>query len=122
MVIWLLLSVLFIDQIIKRALLLYAPSSVLINHGMAFGFGSWPIVVVGLVLIAVAGYFLKFQPKMIWLVLVLAIATNLLDRWRTGGVIDYIHLSRLWLNLADLIIVGLLFLIAWLVYITKKDA
>lgn len=87
-----------------------------INQGVAFGTGGPLLTLIGLIFFIVVGAIVKFQQRLHWLSLGLAIGFNLIDRLRVGGVIDYLSLGPWQLNLTDLLISGLTILLVWQLY------
>ncbi|MFH1854816.1 MAG: signal peptidase II [bacterium] len=120
------LVIVFVDQIIKRFLVIKFPSLVLINSNLAFGINfTSPLLlnILAILLFVVVIYF--FQNKKILSVPVVLIlsgaVSNLLDRIFLGGVADYIDF-KIWpsFNLADaLIFSGSVLLVLQL--LKKKD-
>lgn len=87
-----------------------------VNEGVAFGIGGPQLTFIGLIFFIVVGAIVKFQPRLYWLSLGLAIGFNLIDRVRVGGVIDYLSFGPWQLNLTDLLISGLTILLVWQLY------
>lgn len=90
-----------IDQFFKNWLFF---SERVINDGVAFGWWSgWAWSGVGMVLILWLIYRFRWSWWLGWLVV--GSASNLFDRLRVAGVIDYWNLWGLYFNLADVMIV-----------------
>ena len=113
------LGLIVLDQITKFYFLYFQPQLVVINSGGAFSISSgwvyYPFVVV-LVLLLLLVLLIKsnLHKRYPWaVVLVYAGAIgDLIDRFRLGGVVDFINL-RIWpsFNLADaMIVIGFLWL------------
>lgn len=122
-----LVAVLALDQIAKRLVsrsiapgerIAVVPGIHLVhtrNHGVAFGLeaghGALVAVLVGLALLGLLVYFVTHSSRpLIWLATGLLLGGalgNLLDRIRTGSVIDFVQLPLGWppFNLADAAIV-----------------
>ncbi len=107
------LLLLVIDQSLKLWLVHSYPELVSYNSGVAFGLGNGLFVALGLMLLLWSLWQARSLDLRLWLALALASCSNLIDRWRVGAVIDYLKISHLTVNLADLWIVGL---VAWLGY------
>lgn len=90
------------DHIFKIYLL--ATSRAIINQQTALVNLTLPLWA-GPVLFFALGILWHWRPITLWLIIGLAGAANLIDRWRFGGVIDYLTLGPLMLNIADIIIV-----------------
>ncbi len=91
----------FFDQFFK----VWLPSELLvINRGVAFGWWvdvSWFLV--GACLVVWAVYTFKWNWWLVWFVS--GALSNLIDRFRVGGVIDYLEAFGIYFNLADVMIV-----------------
>lgn len=74
------------------------------NVGIAFGLGEPILVWIGLILFLVLLVFTRGKPRSLWISLAIASLSNLIDRVRTGGVIDYLNIGALQLNIADILI------------------
>lgn len=94
------LIVLVLDQGLKFSL-----QDAYLNTGVAFGVGSSWLVGIGLILLVWLGRQYRWQPRFIWVTLAIAFISNLIDRIRLGGIIDYLQLGSLHFNLADVVIV-----------------
>ncbi len=100
------------------------------NHGVAFGLeaGSQPIVtiLVGLALLALLVYFATHASRpLVWLptgLLLGGALGNLLDRIRSGSVVDFVKLPLGWppFNLADASIVLGVALLLFVVEVPRK--
>ncbi len=97
-----------------------------INTNVAFSIplqGKWLEAGISIILLGLLYYLLWLAQKKYYhyffalLILILGAASNLYDRFLTGGVIDYIHIKYITvLNLADVMIVsGILILFYFLV-------
>lgn len=112
---------LFLDQGIKQWWL-SSGRVVELNSGVAGGLGAgfdWLAVMVGLI----AWVYYKFGWRWQVGLMVIGGLSNLLDRLRWGGVVDYINFFNLFsFNLADgLVVVGMLGLIYKEVYGAKDN-
>ncbi len=113
-------GLLVLDQIAKESLLHFSRSAVSLNSGLALNGGSATFLVIGFGLLLFLKSALRAEDRPVWFLIVLAAASNLLDRLLVGGVIDYLNFGPVKLNLADIIIVGS---VLWLLsQTTKKDA
>ena len=82
-----------------------------LNTGVAFGIGSGVgVVFIVLVILALISWLIfgfdemsPLQREGAFMILIAGL-TNLVSRWMRGGVVDYIDLSLLSVNLSDLII------------------
>jgi lipoprotein signal peptidase len=100
-----------VDQAIKQLFLITAPQLTTINTGIAFGLGSAAWTLIGILLFVLFGRITAFQPKKAWWLLGAMTISNLIDRTRLGGVVDYITLGQLQLNLTDIAICTLVLII-----------
>ncbi len=114
------LLALAVDEIFKYYLFNFDPGFTLVNQNLAFSVGQSWYVGLGFILLGVVAFYTKAKPQLAWLGLTLATVANTVDRFFAGGVIDYLHIARLHLNLADLLIC---FFIGWIMFFTiKKEA
>ena len=112
------LALLFLDQLLKYFTLEFGSAT--INPGVAFGFGSSGLLLVGVILL-VALFWSNTRLRLPLVVICLASLSNIVDRMRVGGVIDYIPLGPVQINLADSIIVCIVATVLYYM-ITKKEA
>lgn len=98
-----------LDQMLKYTYL--ERGSATINPGVAFGSGNTMTAILGIALLVTVGLAMRFQPRPYWLSLCLAASFNLLDRVMTGGVIDYLTVGSISLNLSDIAICILVLMI-----------
>lgn len=113
------LLVLVADQFLKTGIQHYYPNFVVINPGIAFSLGSVWLILIGIGLLIWLAVQYQWRPRIVWLAIIAAFCSNLIDRLRIGGVIDYLRLYGLHFNLADIIIVGLT---CYLLMTTKKTS
>jgi lipoprotein signal peptidase len=79
-----------------------------LNSGIALGWGSnfsfwWPGIIIGLMAIIL----IKFKLSLGTILITAGGVSNLIDRWRVGGVIDYGNFFGLFqFNLADVFILA----------------
>lgn len=116
-----LVFLLLLDQGVKHYLRLYFPSLVEYNSALAFSQGSAFLIPLGLVLLLLLFLYFRGEPRTVWLLLALAIGSNVIDRLLVGSVIDYLPFGPVKFNLADLLILAT---VVWLGYhfLTKKGA
>lgn len=115
------LGLAILDQVLKYILTRQGPALVMINPGTAFGWGSWIGLIFGLILLIFVWVLDNKRPLDVWLILLAAVASNVVDRLRIGGVIDYLSFGSIHLNLADIVICLAIIYLFWLNLI-KKDA
>ena len=90
------------------------PSNTIINSAFGLDIPFELAILFLLPILAVSLFYTKAKPRYAWILLAVASLSNLYDRWRYGGVIDYINLYELKFNLTDIII-------CWLIYIIIKN-
>lgn len=106
-------GLILLDQLIKK--IAVAEGNFQINYGVSFGLGErlaffWPIVSLVLIGLILINFTYSWKTALI----ISGAGANLVDRLRTGGVVDYISI---WIfpsfNLADILIlagtIGLLY-------------
>lgn len=111
------IAIIALDQTLKYYAILN--SSAIINTGVAFNLGSGGLAPIGL-LIVLALLIKAKKQRTILFCIVLAATSNFTDRWRFDGVVDYLPIGFMRVNLADIVIVCLT---AYLIYglVTKND-
>ncbi len=112
------LAILVLDQGLKYWLTREDAAS--INSRLAFNLAHERWLVLGFFLLSLL-IWRKERYRIALMLIFCAALTNLLDRWRTGGVVDYLSLGNLYFNLADCLIVALTVGLA-ITEITKKEA
>src|SRR5688572_16563860 len=110
--------VIIVDQVLKNQALL--AGNAVINPGVAFSMGTVLLATVGIVTLS---SLLAFERRYFSLLtgLLIASLSNMADRWRHGGVIDYIKLGDMSFNLADALILVFTALLIYSVATNKSD-
>ena len=102
---FLVLFLIFFDQVLKFLVINFDFLPVFYNQGISFGFlpGNWWLFVNLIIIIAIFAIFIKKMGLGILLILAGGVS-NLLDRIWRGGVVDYIYIPLFpWrFNLADI--------------------
>ncbi len=101
------------DQVTKSILIARHSHYISGNAGVAFSLGSPGYALAGLILLLIGFWSTKKRPLDLWLALLMAVSSNLFDRWRWGQIIDYLRLGSLHFNVTDCLIVGLVALIGF---------
>lgn len=107
------LFVLVLDQVLKNWLVAQHSSLVVINSNLAFGVGNQWGLGLGIGLLVIIFVLERSRSYNVWIVLLIAILSNIIDRLHFGGVVDYINLVRLHFNLADGLVCFCLGLLTW---------
>ncbi len=122
----LLMGPLIVDQGIKFILKGLRSGTLVTNKGIILGVGKgWGLtpMILNIVSIIVAVFFQEKFPKYrnLFLIMISASLSNLIDRILFGGVIDYIKIWKLpTFNLADIFIATATFLIMVQVFIVNR--
>ncbi len=110
--------VLVLDQILKY--FSYRSGIATVNSGVAFGFGHSWLPLIGL-LVLLCLFFVHTPWRSTLVLVTVAALSNGFDRLYAMGVIDYIPLGPVQVNLADILILFLITLLILELY-TKKEA
>ncbi len=103
------LVVLFLgDRLLKEL-----SNKTILNQGSSFSLPFWSLILAGGFFLILVIYFLFYRQREDVLALILGGGSNFYDHLKWGGVVDYIKLWIIDLNLADLLItLGVVF---WLI-------
>lgn len=110
--------------VIDRAAKLFITPQV-INSGIALGVelfagsSTFSHLAIWTVLIAALSFWWA-RGELLLFPAILAAASNLIDRIVLGGVVDYLRLGNMWLNLADIVIVTTVLILVFKIYANKN--